>query len=692
MNVWPSLMTCLALVLVTLYPAMGQQDGANGSSASADDAVQQLAREVRDRGWILYAARSAQGDWDLFLCRPDGSSIQNITRSPDFNEFSPLFSPDAARIIYRRIARSETIDNNQHGMQGSLVLARSDGSQPTVLGGDGELTWASWSPDGKQIACLTKKGILFIEFDTRKVLKTLPRKGFFQQVTWSPDGKWLVGVANSFGEAWSIARMDVATGDATAVNKVQCCTPDWFPDSRHVIFSWRPARQDANNGYGWTQLWRASADGKSRQLVYGEDGRHVYGGSVSPDGKFVLFTGNMQEDGDPEHGGGPMGLMRLSDAPIIGGESRALRAVHPQVADGPVLILPVGWEPTWTYHELPDLRSPDGGESSLLPTSPSQVQSLSAEVRRHGWIAFSALTPRGDWDLVMMRPDGSERQTMAGSPDHHEVAPRFAPDGKHLLWYRIPAEEPVDNNTYGTYDLIISDRKGGQPAVMGRDLAWAAWGPDSEQIACLARDGIRIVDLTTREVIQRYPRHGLVSQLGWSPDGTSFCGTANGLGMFWNIGVVAADTGKIIAASEVDRYNCTGDWMPDSRHVIYARGISPPHDGRAELWRANADGSGQSPLYAEGGRHVYGACASPDGKYLLFTRSLADLGEVASSQTTMSIIRMADTPMRGDDADSLADRFSGAHTGPRLDLGPGWEPAWTLSAMEISPSDGRKKP
>ncbi len=48
---------------------------------------------------------------------------------------------------------------------------------------------------------------------------------------------------------------------------------------------------------------------------------------ISPDGRYVLFTGNMQEDGDPGNAGAPMGLMRLSDAPIIGGESRELRRI-----------------------------------------------------------------------------------------------------------------------------------------------------------------------------------------------------------------------------------------------------------------------------------------------------------------------------------------------------------------------------
>ena len=75
----------------------------------------------------------------------------------------------------------------------------------------------------------------------------------------------------------------------------------------------------------------------SRKLVYGEDGRHVYGGCVSPDGKYVLFTGNMKEDGDPGNAGAPMGLMRLADAPIIAGESKDLRALHPDAKSGPVL-------------------------------------------------------------------------------------------------------------------------------------------------------------------------------------------------------------------------------------------------------------------------------------------------------------------------------------------------------------------
>jgi Tol biopolymer transport system component len=315
-------------------------------------AVSALAAEVHARGWIVYPARSEKGDWDLFLIRPDGSERRALTTTPQWNEAWPQYSRDGSRLLYRRLKASEAISGNRYGEQGELVLANNDGTEPRVLGAESELPWATWSSDGKQLATLNLKGVRFVDIETGKVLRTLKRQGFFQQLTWSPDGKWLVGVSNNLATGWSIARMKVATGEVSAVNTVDCCTPDWFPDSQSVIFSWRPPGQESNRGQGWTQLWRVHADGKTPQLVYAKDERHVYGSFVSPDAKYVIFTGNVEEDGDPLHEGGPMSLMRLSDAPIIEGSSPAVRALHPKAKGGPILNLPSGWEPCWTYHEI----------------------------------------------------------------------------------------------------------------------------------------------------------------------------------------------------------------------------------------------------------------------------------------------------------------------------------------------------
>ena len=663
------------------------------SGASAVGQTGKLADEVRDKGWIVFCARAEAGDWDLFLCRPDGSDLRNITRTPEYNEAAPQFSRDGQKLLYRRLPRAETISGNRYGEQGQLVFANRDGTGAEVYGERGQYPWASWSPDGKQVACLSIKGISFVGIAGRQVLRTLERRGFFQQLTWSPDGRWLSGVANSFGTGWSVARMNAETGQTNAVSRVDCCTPDWFPDGQQIIFSNRPPGQKGNNGQGWTQLWRADPEGKTRSLVYGEDGRHVYGGHVSPDGKYVLFTGNMREDGDPENAGAPMGLIRLADAPIIGGESTALRTLHPDAQSSPVLTLPVGWEPCWTFASV---EKEQGREARGMGVPPMQhrrdadatadgpqdeagdVAKLAVEVRDKGWIVYSAANDGGDWDLFRMRPDGSDGRRFTDTRQYNEAGARFSPDGKKLLYYRMPVAAKMDNNTYGTYDLIIANVDGSDAVVYGNSFRWASWGPDGSQIACLDKAGIQIVDLASRKILRQIPRSGIVQQLGWSPDGKWFVGTANGLGVAWTIGCMDAQTGRIHAVSETDRYNCTPDWLPDSGHIIYSRGIVPEKAGWAQLWMAKADGSDRQLLYAEQGRHMYGGAVSPDGQYVLFTRSEVDLGRVDNSRTRMALIRRQDTPMIGGTDESLRREFPNARQGPVLDLSWGWEPTWTM--------------
>jgi Tol biopolymer transport system component len=664
----------LAAALPTTFVTLLVQ----GQTVPADNetGVQELAREVHGKGWIVFCARSEAGDWDLFVCRPDGSDRRNITRTPSYNEAAPQFSRDGSKLLYRRLPGSENLSGNRYGEQGQLVLANSDGTGAEVYGETGQYPWASWSPDGKQIVCLSLQGISFVNIADRQVVRTLERRGFFQQLTWSPDGQWLSGVANSFGTGWSVARMNAATGEISAVSRVDCCTPDWFPDSRHLIFSNRPAGQKGNGGNGWTQLWRADAEGKARQLVYGEDGRHVYGGQVSPDGKYVLFTGNLREDGDPENAGAPMGLMRLTDAPIIGGESKELRSLHPGARSGPVLVLPVGWEPCWTFT---DLKLSDASVPS--DSRPDDVAKLAAEVHEKGRLIFSAATDSGDWDLFLMRPDGSDRRKITDTRAYNEAGAKFSPDGKKLLYYRMAKSEKVDNNTYGTYELVVANADGSSAAVYGKGFPWASWGPDGGQIACLDKKGIQIIDLASRQIVRQIPRHGIVQQLVWSPNGKQFAGTANGLGIAWTIGCSDAETGQIHAVSETDRYNCTPDWLPDAEHIIYSRGIVPDGPGWAQLWVAEADGTDRQLLYAEQGRHMYGGCVSPDGRYVLFTRSEVDLGKVDNSRTRMALVRRTDTPMVGGTDDSLRREFPGARNGPLLDLGWGWEPSWTFGLI-----------
>jgi Tol biopolymer transport system component len=305
--------------------------------------------------------------------------------------------------------------------------------------------------------------------------------------------------------------------------------------------------------------------------------------------------------------------------------------------------------------------SPSAGLPGATNTDAS---ALRAELRGHGWLAFSAKTKAGDRDLFLMRADGSGRRHLTDTREFNEAGVRFSPDGTKLFYYRMPKSEAVDNNNYGTFDLVLANADGTEPVNFGRGFQWASWGPDGRQLACLAAKEIQIIDIASRKVVRQFPRHGIISQLIWSPDGRRFTGTANGLGPYWCIGCLDPETGKITAVCEIDRYNCTSDWAPDSQHIVYARGIIPDQPGRAELWVASADGRDRRRLYAEADRHIYGACASPDGKYVLFTRSGEDLGKVGEIE--MAIIRWPE-PGQPTAAGSM----------PRVDLGSGWEPHWT---------------
>jgi len=343
---WAGAVGLLCGILITGDAGRAQSGGTVARSGHEESAVAELAAEVRNEGWIVYSAQSGAGDWDLFVMRPDGSDRRNITRTHDFSEAAGRFSPNGERLLYYRMPKAETLDNNKYGTH-ELVISKADGTEPVVFGE--AFSWASWSPDGTQIACLSRQGIQFVDLATRGIVRKLDRKGIVEQLFWSPDGKWLVGTANGLGENWAIGRMDTVTGELNRVSDGNCfnCTPDWFPDSGRVVYSkGHPLTE------GWAQLWMAEAGGEGKRMLYGEIGRHIYGGAISPDGHHVLFTRSREDLGKVDNSYTEMALIRLEDTPIVGGKSEVLHEQHPKAKSGPVLELSGGWEPHWTAAKL----------------------------------------------------------------------------------------------------------------------------------------------------------------------------------------------------------------------------------------------------------------------------------------------------------------------------------------------------
>jgi WD40 repeat protein len=328
-----------------------------------DPAVKKLYNELADKGWIIFSAKSEKGDYDLFISRPNGTGLRNITHTPEYNELGARFLSDGKRIIYRRVTTLKPKTDYRELTYGVLVIANADGSNPRTIGGEGDYPWATLSPDNKQLACLYRKEgkIRIFDVDTLKMVKEMPREGIFWQLGWSPDGKQFCGTANVAGQEWNIVTYGLDTGKVTLISRILDCTPDWFPDSRGCIYSHRNPNLMSDDGgaaaqkigqsstnYSWTMIMRADREGKERNLVVAEQYKHLYFSTLSPDNKYVIYA-RLDKDGSLA---GPMAIIRLADTPIIDGSWLAVEQQYAKNPHrGPILHLdlPPAFHPNWTY-------------------------------------------------------------------------------------------------------------------------------------------------------------------------------------------------------------------------------------------------------------------------------------------------------------------------------------------------------
>jgi hypothetical protein len=56
---------------------------------------------------------------------------------------------------------------------------------------------------------------------------------------------------------------------------------------------------------------------------------------------------------------------------------------------------------------------------ALTVADDPKVALLRKEIASKGWIVYSAKTDKGDWDLFLMRPDGSHRRNITNSAKVH---------------------------------------------------------------------------------------------------------------------------------------------------------------------------------------------------------------------------------------------------------------------------------
>jgi len=193
-----------------------------------------MAQLSPDEDWLAIVTRAKD---DLFLIRPDGSGLRQLTRGG--TDRAPMWSPDRRRIAFmRRIDPTSTIRE--------IWVIDKDGSGPEQLTyTNGDIGTAPvWSPDGGRLAYVTKNRSTFI-MDvgtpwTAQSVRPIPAMtspiGTFAGRSWSPDGRRIVGERrDQEGEPAGIFAYSLESGTFERLTDFGVW-PRWMPDGRRVLF------------------------------------------------------------------------------------------------------------------------------------------------------------------------------------------------------------------------------------------------------------------------------------------------------------------------------------------------------------------------------------------------------------------------------------------------------------------------
>jgi Tol biopolymer transport system component len=226
----------------------------------------------------------------------------------------------------------------------------------------------------------------------------------------------------------------------------------------------------------------------------------------------------------------------------------------------------------WTMSPFPSIWTarPDGtGARRILRGSQNAKRARLSRDRR--WVAFDGAPPgkppMGDFDIQIIRVDGTGRRTLTPSR-RWDIDAQWSPDGTRLSFTRGGIGE----------------------------LGW----PKTE-VWTVARDGSGL----------RRLGHG--SDARWSPDGGRLVVSAPGATSDADLWVIDADGSnrRLLLAS--GRLETPAGWSPDGSRVLYTR-FNSDREGDSDVMVVKADGTGVTKL----GHGIAGSW-SPDGSRIAYT-------------------------------------------------------------------------
>lgn len=373
---------------------------------------------------------------------------------------------------------------------------------PGVLAHD-----ATWMPDGKRILYAENNDLYIANEDGTRVEKfaTLPGRAFW--LRWSPDGRvlrfTLLNSENHTTALWQIA----ANGrDAHSLlpgwntPPAECCG-SWTADGQYYVF------QSTRNGNGNGNIWQID---EKPGLFGGSNPVQLTNGPLSfqapitaRNGDRIFFIGlNTRSE--------LLGYdaKRQIFVPYASNLSNARRVTFSRDQQ---------WV-AWVKEDDGTLwRSRmDGSQRVQLTAKPMQVFMMhwGPDGRQ---LVLMGREPGSMWRMYTVDMEGGHLRALLNE-DHNEADPDWSPDGKTIVFGRLPRLMAAEPEKKAIYLLNLETKKESElPGSEG--LFSPRWSPDGRYIAALSLDQARLMLYDTITKQWRMLAQGNIADPVWSHDG-----------------------------------------------------------------------------------------------------------------------------------------------------------------------------
>jgi Tol biopolymer transport system component len=472
--------------------------------------------------WIAFTSER-EGSANLYRMHPDGSGLERLTDNPAFDD-QAAFSPSEGEIVF--------VSTRSAGFANLWILNLTTHNTRPLTSGQGGDFRPAWSPDGKWIA-----------FSSDRQSDNPPGKG-----------RW---------ERLHLVDIFVIHPDGTGLKRISqhggfCGTPKWTRDSRSVITYCMSAQETLSNRFG-------SGDGDDKLVkidVASDAATPVTAGAGVKLAPSVLPTGIAYLRQDKSAHGifyangskGPAGdNIRFPSWSPDGKQvaysrfttNRPVAPVKLWSRDPSFDLYSTAWlpayDPTGKYLAItrhkPDQSTTleildEKGTQRILRTvnlpnlilapqwSPDSKQLVFGTGAFSAFLDFSigekkpADPVNGGAQVGIINADGSNFHIVTSGPNNNAF-PSFSPDGKHIVYRSMGANEQ------GLRIMNLDNH-----SIVALTSEWdnfPIWSPKGDRIAFIRKTGNDFQIFTIRpdgkQLTQLTDTHSIDAHLAWSPDG-----------------------------------------------------------------------------------------------------------------------------------------------------------------------------